>query len=57
MGNVSHHLKVLREAGLVECEREGRFVRYRMSEGVIVPSKSGQVDFVDIGCCRLEIPK
>jgi ArsR family transcriptional regulator, nickel/cobalt-responsive transcriptional repressor len=57
MGNVSHHLKVLREAGLVECEREGRFVRYRLAEGVIVPSKSGRVDFIDIGCCRLEIPK
>ena len=57
MGNVSHHLKVLREAGIVECKREGRFVRYRLTAGMIVPSKSGQVDFLDIGCCRLEIPK
>lgn len=57
MGNVSHHLKVLREAGFVESERDGRFVRYRFAGGVIVPAKSGQVDFIDIGCCRLEIPK
>jgi ArsR family transcriptional regulator, nickel/cobalt-responsive transcriptional repressor len=57
MGNVSHHLKVLREAGIVESEREGKFVRYRLVDDLIVPSKSGNVDFIDIGCCRLEIPK
>jgi len=27
---VSHHLKVLREAGLVEGERQGRWVHYRV---------------------------
>jgi len=27
---VSHHLKVLREAGLVEGERRGRWVHYRV---------------------------
>jgi ArsR family transcriptional regulator len=27
---VSHHLKVLTEAGLVECKREGQFVRSRI---------------------------
>jgi ArsR family transcriptional regulator len=26
---ISHHLKVLREAGLVEGERQGRWVHYR----------------------------
>jgi ArsR family transcriptional regulator len=32
---VSHHLKVLTEAGLVECKREGQFVRSRIvSEAV-----------------------
>lgn len=30
---VSHHLKVLREAGLIDCERRGTWVYYR-----IVPS-------------------
>src|ERR1700759_5591774 len=32
---VSHHLKVLTEAGLVECKREGQFVRSRVVGGVV----------------------
>jgi ArsR family transcriptional regulator, arsenate/arsenite/antimonite-responsive transcriptional repressor len=32
---VSHHLKVLTEAGLVECRREGQFVRSRIVPGVV----------------------
>jgi len=27
---ISHHLRVLREAGLVECERRGTWVYYRI---------------------------
>lgn len=27
-GTISHHLKTLREAGLVDCERRGTFVYY-----------------------------
>jgi len=27
---ISHHLKVLREAGLVDCERRGTWVYYRV---------------------------
>jgi DNA-binding transcriptional ArsR family regulator len=57
IANVSHHLKVLREGGIVESRREGRFVRYRLSPTAYVPSKTGPVDHLDIGCCRLEIPK
>jgi len=34
--NVSHHLAVMRAAGLVEAERDGRGVTYRLSDpGVI----------------------
>ncbi|HEY6327669.1 MAG TPA: metalloregulator ArsR/SmtB family transcription factor [Candidatus Cybelea sp.] len=31
---VSHHLRILREAGLVACERRGTWVYYRLAEGV-----------------------
>src|SRR5262245_15877187 len=57
IANVSHHLKVLREGGMVESEREGRFMLYRLSSVAYVQSPSGAVDHLDIGCCRLEIPK
>lgn len=30
---VSHHLKVLRESGLVICERRGTWVYYRVAPG------------------------
>jgi ArsR family transcriptional regulator len=32
---VSHHLRVLTEAGLVECKREGQFVCSRIVPGAI----------------------
>jgi len=30
---VSHHLKILRDAGLVTCERRGTWVYYRLAPG------------------------
>lgn len=32
---LSHHLKVLREAGLVRARREGRWVHYALSDEVL----------------------
>ena len=32
---VSHHLKVLNEAGLIDCQREGQFVYSRTVPGTI----------------------
>lgn len=32
---ISHHLKVLREAGLLECERRGTWVYYRVVAGAL----------------------
>lgn len=34
--NVSQHLAVMRAAGLVECEREGREVRYRLADPDVI---------------------
>jgi ArsR family transcriptional regulator len=47
---LSHHLRVLRDAGLVESEREGKAVRYRIAPGV-ESAAAGQG--IDLGCCRL----
>lgn len=32
----SHHLSILREAGLVRERRDGRWSRYRLSEGAVI---------------------
>ncbi len=54
--NVSHHLGVLRQAGLVQDEKQGRFVVYRLHPDVFHP-EGGRSEHLDLGCCRLEIPK
>jgi DNA-binding transcriptional ArsR family regulator len=50
--NVSHHLSVLRHAGLVLDERQGRYVVYRLHPDVFRPD----AEHLDLGCCRLEMP-
>lgn len=52
---VSHHLKVLRQADLVEVRREGRFMYYRLPE-VLLRAGGRGTRFLDLGCCRLEVP-
>lgn len=47
---ISHHLKVLREAGLLECERRGTWVYYR-----VVPSALAQLAAV-LGPAELAVP-
>ncbi|WNM35781.1 metalloregulator ArsR/SmtB family transcription factor [Streptomyces sp. Li-HN-5-11] len=32
---ISHHLKLLRQAGLIDCERRGTWVYYRMLPGAL----------------------
>jgi DNA-binding transcriptional ArsR family regulator len=51
---VSHHLNILFHAGLAEREKQGRFVEYRLPEGLLVGRN--KKDHLDLGCCRLEFP-
>ncbi len=55
--NVSHHLGVLRHAGVVLDEKQGRFVVYRLHPDVFHPAGGAPAaEHLDLGCCRLEIP-
>jgi len=50
--NVSKHLRVLREAGLLEVEKEGRQRRYALPEGIKREAAAGRV--LDLGCCSFQ---
>lgn len=57
--NVSHHLNVLKNARLIQGEKQGRFVIYSLRDGVLhevieagIPKES-----LDLGCCQIVLPK
>lgn len=52
---ISHHLKIMKHANLVEVRREGRFMYYRLHADLL-QSKGRGGKFLDLGCCRLEVP-
>lgn len=55
--NVTHHMHVLAEAGLVHREKRGRFVLYSLLPGVLeTDAPEGTPDHLNLGCCRLELP-
>jgi len=47
---LSHHLKVLREAGVVTAKRDGKQVLYSLAKHV-QGSRRGRA--IDLGCCRI----
>ncbi len=55
LANVSHHLKALREMGLVNASKRGRFVIYSLDERFARSANGAALDMLDFGCCRLEL--
>lgn len=51
---VSHHLALLRHAGLVIERREGKHVYYEIHSSVAPHVAGGQERF-DLGCCSVEL--
>ena len=55
---VSHHLKVLREAGVIEGERRGSWIFYRLAPGVVerlqafVGEIAGRPQLIPVGALR-----
>src|SRR5215831_5300905 len=50
--NISHHLSVLKNSGLVNSQKQGRFVYYSLKEGVLASDGSLAIERLDLGCCR-----
>lgn len=53
--NVSHHLGVLSQAGLVKSSKNGRYVVYTLHPDVFI-NQGNKATFLDLGWCRIEIP-
>src|SRR5262249_39882365 len=53
--NVSHHLGVLKHAGIVRGHKRGRFVYYELLPGFVQQSEEVGKEYLDLGCCRLEV--
>src|SRR5215470_10479277 len=56
--NVSHHLTVLKHAGLIRGNKKGRFVWYSLCPGVLEEAVNAGVprEALNLGCCKLELP-
>jgi DNA-binding transcriptional ArsR family regulator len=57
MVNTSHHLSVLKVAGLIQAEKRGRFVFYSVVPGVLQLDSGASIDHVNLGCCQLSLPR
>ncbi len=56
LAKVSHHLGVLRHAGIVTTQRQGRFINYRIAPNVSVsPPGEGASRTIEFGCCRIDL--
>ncbi len=55
--HVSHHLRILRDSGLVEGIREGRQVCYRIVQPIRRALTDRQGQALDFGCCELRFPQ
>ena len=55
--HTSHHLRILRESGLVEGHRDCKQVCYRVAPSIqrALANKQGQA--LDFGCCELRFPE
>ncbi|QJW95342.1 ArsR/SmtB family transcription factor [Frigoriglobus tundricola] len=56
--NVSHHLMVLKHAGLIRGTKRGRFVDYSLKPGVLEEAVQAGIprEALNLGCCKLELP-
>ncbi len=52
---VSHHLGVLRNAGVVSVRKSGRFAVYSLHPDVTVSDELPGIRRIELGCCRLDL--
>ena len=55
--HISHHLRILRDAGLVEGHRDGKQICYRITPTIQRALANRQGQSLDFGCCELRFPE
>jgi ArsR family transcriptional regulator len=55
--HASHHLRILRDSGLIEGHRAGKQVCYKVSPTIQRALANGQGQALDFGCCELRFPE
>jgi ArsR family transcriptional regulator, nickel/cobalt-responsive transcriptional repressor len=54
---VSHHLRILAQAGIVSHKKQGRYVHYQLLPSIFQADAGGKDgEHLDFGCCRVELP-
>ncbi len=53
---VSHHLRILRQTGLIEGQRDGKQICYRIVPHMQNALKNRGEQGLDFGCCQLSFP-
>lgn len=54
--NVSKHLRVMKEAGLLDCEKDGKQRIYRVSAELKSRVSANSME-LDLGCCTFRLDK
>ena len=57
LANASHHLILLKNAGLVNAEKRGRFVHYSLAQKFRKTNGATSLEVLEFGCCRIELGK
>lgn len=47
---LSHHLGIMRKAGLLVARREGKHIRYALASGLLTDDRA-----IDLGCCKVQL--
>ncbi|WP_047814772.1 ArsR/SmtB family transcription factor [Rhodopirellula islandica] len=55
IGTVSHHLRVLFHADLVQTQREGKFIYYSLKDGLLAGRGKAKQSALNLGCCQLDM--
>lgn len=53
---ISHHLRILRQAGLIEGQRDGKQICYRIVPHMQSALKHRGEQGLNFGCCQLSFP-